>query len=131
MKLVAWYPNLSAPLELTSVLLPEGKIKYRDWLLALSDRVSDLALKEKDPLKAANEACQALNLPFVDEANQLGQSLVQGNLNLQTYLSLAELEDNPYQKSEEKPEAKKALEEVSLAEWVNLAASQVSESSLS
>jgi hypothetical protein len=93
--------------------------------------VSDLALKEKDPLKAANQACQALNLPSVDEANQLGQSLVQGNLNLLTYLSLAELEDNPYQKAEEKPEAKKALEEVSLAEWVSLAASQVSESSLS
>ena len=130
MKQIAWYPNLSAPPELTAVLLPQGQVSHKEWVQALSDRVSDLVLKEKDPQKAANEACLLLNLPSVDEPNQLGESLVQGNLDLLTYLNVAELEENPYQKAEEKPEARKALEEVNLAQWVELAAAQVSESNL-
>ena len=130
MKQIAWYPNLSAPVELTSVLLPQGQVSHKGWVLALSDRVNDLVLKEKDPLKSANEACLLLNLPSVDEPNQLGEALVQQNLNLLTYLNLAELEDNPYKKAEEKPEARKALEEVNLAQWVDLAAAQVNESNL-
>ena len=133
MKLVAWYPEgLSAPPELTSVRLPLGKVSRRLWREALADRVSELALKEPNPEEASLQACRLLNLPLVKDPQNLGESLVLGNANLQTYLNVGELVDNPYSADlkESNPVAEEALKSVSLAEWVDLAASQVNESSL-
>ncbi len=133
MKLVAWYPEgLSAPPELTSVRLPLGKVNRRLWKEALADRVSELALKEPNPEEASLQACRLLDLPLVRNPQDLGQSLVLGNANLQTFLNVGELVDNPYsgEVKESNPVAEEALKNVNLAQWVDLAASQVSESSL-
>jgi hypothetical protein len=132
MKLVAWYPEgLSAPPELTSVKLPLGTVSHKQWVEALSDRVSQLAQSEPDPKEASLQACRLLDLPLVENPVELGQNLVQNNLNLLTYLNVAELKENPFQEvKQSNPLAEEALKNVDLASWVELALSQVSESSL-
>ena len=132
MKTVAWYPEkLVAPIELTAVRVKQGKLDSAQWIEALADRVMYLALNEKDPQKAANEACLKMSLANVDNPNQLGQVLVQHNLNLRTNLNVAAIE-SPFPAMVEKsdPSAERALEETSLSDWVELALSQVHESSL-
>ena len=132
MKLVAWYPEgLSAPPELTSVRLPLGKVNHKQWVEALSDRVSQLAQNEENPEEASLQACRLLDLPLVENPAELGQNLVQNNLNLLTYLNVAELKENPFQEVKELSLlAEESLKNVNLAQWVDLALSQVSESSL-
>ena len=129
---LAWYPKeMLAPPELTAVLLPQGEVNNKDWIEALSDRVTNLALQESDPLEAAQRACLALELPLVDEANQLGTFLVKDNLDLRTNLSCQKESDPfPANLSESNPEAQQALKETSLEQWVELAKSAVSVSSL-
>lgn len=129
---LAWYPeNLAAPAGLTSALVPRGKLLEKDWVEALSDRVVSLAQKEDDPLEAANRACRALNLPLVDSVSQLGDALVKKNLNLRTYLDVAQIEEQwPAQVKQSLSDAKEALSEVDLDLWVELALSQVNESNL-
>ena len=130
--MIAWYPEeIVAPLELTSVLVPKGELSQKEWIEALSERVSSLAEKEEDPLEAANEACRNLNLPEVESANQLGDALVKYYLDLLTNLNVLQKDNQfPAKVSEEKPAARQALKDVSLANWVELALSQVSVSSL-
>ena len=132
MKLVAWYPEgLSAPPELTSVRLPLGKVNHKQWVEALSDRVSQLAQNEENPEEASLQACRLLDLPLVENPAELGQNLVQNNLNLLTYLTVAELKENPVQEVKESSLlAEESLKNVNLAQRVDLALSQVSESSL-
>jgi len=61
----------------------------------------------------------------------LGQVLVQDNLDLLTNLNVASIEDPfPAKVESSNPVAEKALQETSLAQWVDLALSQVHESSL-
>jgi hypothetical protein len=130
--MIAWYPaEMVAPPELTSVLVPKGELSQGQWIEALSDRVMWLVLKEENPLESANAACQKMNLPEVDNANQLGNALVKNNLNLRTNLNVTLINQQfPMKVSEESELAKEALKETSLEEWVELALSQVSVSSL-
>jgi hypothetical protein len=130
--MIAWYPEeIVAPAELTVVLVPKGELSQKEWVEALSDRVNSLVEKEEDPLEAANEACRNLSLPEVDSANQAGDALVRYNLNLLTNLNVLQKEDPfPAKVSEEKPAARQALKDVNLANWVELALSQVSVSDL-
>ena len=130
--MIAWYPEeIVAPAELTSVLVPKGELSQSQWIEALSERVNELVSKEEDPLESANEACRNLNLPEVDNANQLGDALVRYNLDLLTNLNVLQKDNQfPAKVSEEKPLARQALKDVSLANWVELALSQVSVSSL-
>lgn len=129
---LAWYPeNLAAPAALTAVVVPLGKLEEKAWVQALGDRVVELALKEEDPLEAAQLACLKLGLPSVDSPEQLGDALVKYNLELQTYLSLAEVKEQwPAQVKRPLEDAKDALKQVDLDLWVELASSQVSASSL-
>jgi len=112
-----------------SGLVKVGKLERKDWLQALADRVVKLALEEENPLEAASQACRALELPPVDSPNQLGDALVINNLDLLTYLNVADNNQWPAV-SALKEEAKQALKDVSLADWVELALSQVSVSNL-
>ena len=127
-----WYPEkIVAPPELTAVSVPKGQLSEKQWIEALSDRVSNLALKEENPLEAANEACRRLDLPSVDSPNQLGDALVKYNLNLRTYLSVEQRENQwPAQVNEPSEPAKQALKDVDLESWVELALSQVNASDL-
>jgi hypothetical protein len=129
---VAWYPEeIVAPVELTAVLVPQGKLSRKEWVEALSDRVAALAEKEPDPLQAANAACRKLDLPQVDNANQVGEALVKYNLNLLTNLNCQQRENQfPAKVSESKEEARQALKDVNLESWVELALSQVNVSDL-
>ena len=130
--MIAWYPEeMSAPPELTAVLVPKGELSQGQWIEALSDRVMRLVLEEENPLEAANEACQRLDLPPVDNANQAGNALVKDNLDLITYLNVAQRKDQfPSKVSEESQPAKEALKETNLESWLELALSQVNESNL-
>ena len=128
--MIAWYPDkIAAPAELTAVLVKPGQVSRAQWVEALSDRVSSLALKEENPLEAANLACQMLDLPPVENPNQLGDALVRYNLDLLTNLNVADNNQFPV-KAAPKEEAKQALKEVDLQSWVELALSQVNESDL-
>jgi hypothetical protein len=98
---------------------------------ALAERVMNLVLEEKNPQEAADKACLKLDLPSVDNPNQLGQVLVKDNLNLLTNLNLQMMEDPfPAQLKESSPEAEQAIQETSLEDWVSLALTQVYQSSL-
>ena len=128
--MIDWYPDkIAAPAELTAVSVRPGEVNRAQWIVALSNRVSDLALREEDPLEAANLACQMLDLPPVENPNQLGDALVRYNLDLLTNLNVADNNQFPATASP-KPEAKQALKEVDLQSWVELALSQVNVSDL-
>ena len=129
---LAWYPErMACPPELTSVSLPQGTVSQNQWVNALADRVVKMVLKEPNPQESANQACLKMALANVDNPNQLGQVLVNDNLDLLTNLNVAAIEDPfPAKLEESNPVAEKALEETSLAQWVDLALSQVHESSL-
>jgi hypothetical protein len=129
--MIAWYPEeIVAPPELTAVRVEKGELTELQWIKALSERVNELVLKEEDPLEAAQESCRRMGLPPVQDESQLGVALVQKNLDLLTFLSLAQ-QENPFPAnvSQASPVANEALK-VSLAEWVELALSQVNVSSL-
>jgi len=130
--MIAWSPTeISAPPELTAVSVPKGELSQAQWVNALSDRVMNLVLKEENPLESANAACQKMDLPEVENANQAGNALVKDNLNLLTYLNVAQIKDQfPVKVSEESQPAKEALKATSLEEWVELALSQVNGSDL-
>ena len=128
--MIDWYPEkIAAPAELTAVSVRPGEVNRAQWIVALSDRVSNLALREEDPLEAANQACQLLNLPPVESPSQLGDALVRYNLDLLTNLNVADNNQFPATASP-KPEAKQALRDVDLQTWVELALSQVNVSDL-
>jgi hypothetical protein len=131
MKLVAWNPDLAAPPELTGVFLKPGQVSHKEWVEALSERVTELAMKENDPQKASDLACQKLELPLV-ESSQLGENLVTNNLDLLTNLNVTILNQNPWpsQVQEQNPYLESQLKNQSLSNWVDLALSQVSVSSL-
>ena len=118
--MIAWNPEeMSAPPELTAVLVPKGELSQGQWIEALSDRVMRLVLEEENPLEAANEACRRLDLPEVDNANQAGNALVKDNLDLITYLNVAQIKDQfPAKVSKESQPAKEALEETNLESWL-------------
>lgn len=129
MAMVAWSPNQSsAPMELIAVMVKPGKVTRRDWLEALSDRVSKMATEA--PPGSVQEACAMMGLPTTDDPSEAGQYLVEGNLNLQTHLDLSMESEFPMQTGMPKLEAKQAIEETDLMTWAELASSMVSASSL-
>jgi hypothetical protein len=71
-----------------------------------------------------------MNLPQVDDENQLGDALVTHNLELRTQLSVAQLEEQWPAQVKQQDETKKLMKEVDLQRWVELALSQVNESDL-
>jgi hypothetical protein len=128
--MIAWYPEkIAAPAELTAVLVRPGPLDEKTWISALAYRVTSLALQEEEPLKAAEQACRAMNLPLVDDVNQLGDALVTHNLDLRTQLSVADNNQWPAQVKLQS-EVSELLKNVDLQNWVELALSQVSESDL-
>ncbi len=129
MALVAWAPQgISAPLELLAVKIQPGPVTRREWLEALADRVTQMATEEPEYLP---QACKALGLQETDKPREAGQFLVLDNLELQTNLNLAVLDQYPFPATaSNNPEAKQALEETNLQSWVESALSLVSESSL-
>jgi hypothetical protein len=127
-KLIAWCPPDADP-HLTGVMVPQGSVVTQSlWWDALADRVTELVLGDPDPEEAAKWACRALRVPGVENPNQAGQSLVEGNLDLleNLYLSMAAYEDPfPASASEESEEVREAMAETDLELWINLAEPQM------
>jgi hypothetical protein len=133
MALIAWAPKGSiAPVELLVVKLPPGTVTERQWLDALSERVTKLAI-EAGP-EATGHACHALGLPTTDNPKEAGQFLVEGNWNLQTHLNCAAIDGPLFPATiadgDHDDYAQEAIEQTDLEMWVELALAQVSESSL-
>jgi hypothetical protein len=119
MALVAWAPTgYNVPMEMLVAKLPPGKVTERQWWEALSDRISEMAVKAGD--EAVTRACQALDLPGPENLQETGQFLVMHNLNLMTHLQLLQYK-NPFPATvgEPTPEMKDALK-TTLDEWVQM-----------
>lgn len=125
---IAWMPEGAFPPELVAVMLPRGTVTRKQWLDALADRVTGMALKEA-PSETA-QACRMLGLPETQNPQEAGEFLVAGNLNLQTNLALQM--DGEFPMKVEKPslELLSEIREMTLMDWAELASSTVSESSL-
>lgn len=129
---VAWYPQgMAAPAGLLVVKVPSGPVTERQWEQALMARLEEMVNKEPDPSEAIRAAARALNLPGIDEPQEAGM-LFRGNLQLQTALSLAVTDKDPFpgRARAMNREADAALRETTLQMWVEMAADQVSASSL-
>ncbi len=129
-KLVAWSPQgYLAPMELLAVMLPPGPVTKNQWLDALADRVSKMAVEAG--IEATEEACQVLDLAMPNEPEEAGQFLVLGNLNLRTHLNCAEIDKDPFPATvSHDQDAQEAIEETNLEMWTDLARAMVSASSL-
>lgn len=132
MKQIAWFPQgmLAAP-ELIAVRVTPGRLTRRDWEEALAARVVEMVLREPNPTQAAERATKMLELPAVTNPQQAGEALVKYNLALQTALSCAMIDSDPFPALArlETAEARQALE-TDLETWLESAASMVSASSL-
>ena len=129
LKKVAWSPEGVAPAELTAVLVPAGGLTHKDWIESLADRVQNLMDREQDKEAVMEWACKTLDLPTASP-KYAGQTLVVGNWNLLTHLNLALETEFPVTVLKEDESAAIGIEETDLMAWVELAASQVSASSL-
>lgn len=128
MKFVAWAPpGISAPTELIAVLVQPGTITWGQWLDALADRVTDMAMQEDPDL--TEWACRVFgtDVGYTDNPSEAGQFLVHGNWNLQTHFSLAMHNGDPFPcVAAEDEDARYAIENSDLELWVDLARSMTS-----
>jgi hypothetical protein len=122
MKLVAYYPKgILAPIALLAVMVPVGVVTDKIWIQALSDRISEMIDLESNPQVAAEQACKALDCPHCSDPDQLGQYIVEGNLNLRTWINNSIISDeDPFSASatEDNPKALKAIQSTNLKTWV-------------
>ena len=125
---IAWMPEGAFPPELVAVMLPRGTVTRKQWLDALADRVTGMALKEA-PSETA-QACRMLGLPETQNPQEAGEFLVAGNLNLQTNLALQMESEFPMSAEKPRMDLLPAIKETPLMDWVELASSMVSASSL-
>jgi hypothetical protein len=119
--------------ELGSVLVPKGEVSQAQWWEALAFRVAELVSKEHDPQAAMYQAARALGTGLPDDPQEAGAMFVLSNLQLKNALSHQANDHSlqfPAKAALGNPSAKQALKEVDLQRWVELASSQVSESSL-
>ena len=130
--LVAWAPEgmLASP-ELIAVMIKPGVVTENDWLEALADRVSRMALAEVDPEEAAEWSRRVLDLPEAGNPRYLGQALVTDNWNLLEHFNLAVIDGSPFPTTVVEPSeiAEAALEDSDFALWVELARAMVSPTS--
>lgn len=125
MNRVAYYPKgILAPIGLLAVMVPVGEVTQNIWLDALSTRVCNMVKLESDPVEASNWACKELDCPPCDNPRQLGQFLVEHNLNLQTWINSSIINDeDPFSAyaTADNPKALKAIQSTSLKTWVRQA----------
>lgn len=94
---------------------------------ALTDRVTDMAMKEDASLM--NWACRALgtDVGYTDNPRHAGEYFVSGNWNLKTHLSVAMYDGNPFPcVAQEDEDARYAIENSDFELWIELARSMTS-----
>jgi hypothetical protein len=97
------------------------------------DRLESLVAKSPNPEQAAQQAARATGTVTPDQPNQAGQCLVQHNLELRTAIDLQiGYHSNPWpiKVMRGSLEVKQAMEETTLEDWSELAASMASASNL-
>jgi len=123
MKLVAYYPKgILAPIELLAVMVPVGVVTHNIWIDALSDRISDMVDLEPNPQEAAEQACRSLDCPHCSDPDQLGQYIVEGNLNFQTWINNSIVSDeDPFSgyAADDDPKSLEAIQNTNLESWVS------------
>lgn len=132
MALIPWFPPGTDP-ALTAVLVTRGEVTESQWWAALADRLTTLVLKEPDPEEAMEFAARVMGGVTPDSPQQTGEALVQHNGVLRTFLTLdvmAREDPFPAKVSMGSQDARSAMEETDLEQWLNLAKSAMSESSL-
>ena len=128
MKKIAWSPAGAFPQALTGAMLAAGQVTRKSWIEALSDRVTELAIKSS-PEEVA-QSCKMLDLPETQNPLEAGQFLVEGNLSLQEHLSVWMETQFPAMAERHSPELMAEMLETDLLSWAELASSMVSASSL-
>ena len=122
MNKVAYYPKgILAPIALLAVMVPVGVVTHNIWIDALSDRISDMVDLESNPQEAAEQACRALDCPHCSDPDQLGQCIVEGNLNFQTWINNSFIgEGDPFsaRAKEDNAKALKAIQRTNLKAWI-------------
>ena len=132
MKKVSWAPpGVSAEWELIAVSVHPGKITKRQWLDALADRVTDMAMKEQPYLTEWASRVLGHDVGHTGNPEEAGQFFVDGNLNLKEHLALAMLDGDPFPLvASEDVDAQAAIDGCDFEYWVELARAFVSSSSL-
>ena len=132
MEKVAWAPQgVSVDWELIAVLVPPGPITKSQWLDALADRVTDMAMNEQPNLTKWASRVLGHYVGNTDDPEEAGQFFVTGNWNLQEHLSLAMYEGDPFPcLASENVDARTAIENTDFVNWVELVRAFVSSSSL-
>jgi len=124
-ELVAFSPSgILAPIRLLAVMVPVGEVTQNIWLDALSTRVCNMVKLESEPVEVAKWACKELDCPPCDNPRQLGQFLVEHNLNLLIWINSSIISDeDPFSAyaTTDNPKALKAIESTSLKTWVRQA----------
>jgi len=122
MNKVAYYPKgILAPIGLLAVMVPVGVVTHNIWIDALSGRISDMVDLEPNPKEAAEQACRALDCPHCSDPDQLGQYIVEGNLNFQTWINNSFIgEGDPFsaRAKEDNAKALKAIQRTNLKAWI-------------
>jgi hypothetical protein len=129
---VAWMPKqIMAPAELLVVRVKPGVISEEQWWDALSDRVRAMAVAAGPEATSQASRTLGMDVAWTSDPNEAGQCLVEGNWNLRTHLKLAIQENEfPAVVKEGDADAMEAIEDTDLQSWAELAAAQVSASSL-
>ena len=128
MSLIAWSPQGAIPPKLVGVMIKAGAVTHKDWLEALSDRVSKMATEAGSEVTA--QACQMLGVPTTSNPQEAGQFLLEGNWNLREHLTVAMETEFPTKAERGDLTLVGTLKETDLMTWAELALSMVSASSL-
>jgi len=77
---------------------------------------------QPNPEEAAKDACRALDCPICYEPNQLGQFIVEGNMNLMTWINNSIVSDeDPFSgyAADDDPKSVEAIQNTNLESWVS------------
>lgn len=123
MTLVAWLPpDVSADPELIAVLVPPGVITHSQWIDALADRVTNLAVAEVPELTAWASRYLGSDVGYTDDPQEAGECFVLGNWTLQEHLSVAMYNGDPFPcVAAEDEGARDAIENSDFQLWIELA----------
>jgi hypothetical protein len=98
-KLFAFFPECyNAPLELLSAKVPSGYVTEKIWEVALSNRIVDLALQERDSLASAEWACLALDCFLIENVHYLARVVFENNNEFKNFIncSIYDLDPDEY-----------------------------------
>ena len=122
---VAWQPKGPVEIGLVAVRIRLGDITEEMWLQALSDRVSEMALAESDPIAAVRAAAWKMNCLAPHSPKDAGQFLVKGNWALHEHFTnqMMSSEGPPFPAKVEfgDKSAQEAMQDTNLTMWVDMA----------